>query len=121
MSTALSHLTDARGLMLSGAENSQTDSEMLEAAWAWADKEVRGLQHRSPEQKSKKMNDAKLKNGYIEQLFLLFKGVTWDGDLISKAHRDELVKVGLAERVRGYNFITAKGIAYLLDLGIVHS
>lgn len=66
-------------------------------------------------------NDAKLKNGFVEQLFLLFKGVTWDGDLISKVDRDELVKAGLADRKRGYNFITAKGIEYLLDLGIVHA
>ncbi len=65
-------------------------------------------------------NDSKIANGFIEQLFLLFKGATWDGDLISKLHRDELVKAGLAERKRGYNFITGKGIEYLLDLGIVH-
>ena len=58
-------------------------------------------------------------NGYTEQLLLLFKGVTWDGDLIDKQARDELVKAGLADRKRGYNFITAKGIEYLLDLGIV--
>ena len=65
-------------------------------------------------------NDTQLKSGYIEQLFLLFKGATWGGDLISKQHRDELVKAELAERKRGYNFITGKGIEYLLDMGIVH-
>lgn len=58
-------------------------------------------------------------SGYTEQLLLLFKGATWDGDLIDKQARDELVKAGLADRKRGYNFITAKGIEYLLDLGIV--
>ena len=26
----------------------------------------------------------------------------------------------VSEAIRGYNFITAKGIEYLLDLGIVH-
>ena len=33
MSTALSHLAIERGPMLSGAADSQTDAEMLEAAW----------------------------------------------------------------------------------------
>lgn len=54
-----------------------------------------------------------------EQLLLLFRGVTWDGDLISKSDRSFLVKAGLAEQIRGYNLITPKGVQYLLDLGIV--
>ena len=58
-------------------------------------------------------------SGCTEQLLLLFKGVTWDGDLIDKQARDELVKAELADRKRGYNFITGKSIEYLLDLGIV--
>ena len=40
---------------------------------------------------------------------------TWDGDLISKRHRDELVKVGLVESVNGWNIITPDGLK-LLDL-----
>jgi hypothetical protein len=37
-------------------------------------------------------------SGYIEQLLQLFNGATWDGNLIGKMHRDELVKNELAER-----------------------
>lgn len=59
--------------------------------------------------------------GYIEQLIQLFKGATWDGDLICKEYRTRLVENGLAERAKGgYNIITKKGIEYLIDLGLVH-
>jgi hypothetical protein len=54
----------------------------------------------------------------IEQLQLLCM-VTWDGNLISKTHRDELVRAGLAQRLEGYNFITVKGLRYLIDLGLL--
>ena len=60
--------------------------------------------------------------GYLEQLKQLFNGVTWDGDLISKYYRTELVKKGLADQVPGgWNLITAKGVTYLVDLGIAKS
>jgi len=52
----------------------------------------------------------------IEQLNQL-KEATWDGNLISKTHRDELVKMGLADRAHGWNYITGKGIEYLVTLG----
>ncbi len=61
-----------------------------------------------------------MKTGYIEQLLQLFSGARWDGDLISKFHRKELVKAELAIQVRGCNLITPKGVEYLLDLGLVH-
>jgi hypothetical protein len=48
----------------------------------------------------------------VEQLQQLLK-VTWDGNLISKHYRDELVKEGLAARTRGFNIITLKGIEWL--------
>lgn len=51
--------------------------------------------------------------GRVEQLLQLMK-VTWDGDLISKSCRDELVKKGLAQRAAGYNMITEKGIINVL-------
>jgi len=55
----------------------------------------------------------------IEQLILIFNGATWDGDLISKHGRDELVKAGLVERTEyGYNIITAKGVEYVVELGL---
>jgi len=56
--------------------------------------------------------------GRIEQLKLLTK-VTWDGDLISKSDRDELVKEGLAVQKHGWNFISPEGIDVLHKLGIL--
>ena len=52
----------------------------------------------------------------IEQLQQLTT-VTWDGDLISKTDRDELVKCGFAKRVLGWNYITEEGIRTLVFLG----
>jgi hypothetical protein len=55
----------------------------------------------------------------IEQLQNLCL-LTWDGNLISKSDRDELVKAGLACRIEGgYNLITQKGIQYLRDLRLL--
>lgn len=59
-----------------------------------------------------------MNKGNLEQLVLLTK-VTFDGDLISKAMRDELHKAGLIERCQGWNFITAKGVQLLVDLGVL--
>ena len=64
---------------------------------------------------------SEFKKGTLEQLKLLFNGVTWDGDLISKEHRDLLVKAGLAEKCGGWNLITKKGVQYLIDLDIPKS
>lgn len=57
-------------------------------------------------------------NGRIEQLKQL-TSCTWDGNLISKADRDELVKAGLAEHGFGWNWITAMGVEYLVKLGLL--
>ena len=57
--------------------------------------------------------------GYIEQLKQLFNGVRWDGDLLSKHHRNELVKNGLAAKANGWNLITEKGVTYLEELGLI--
>ena len=56
----------------------------------------------------------------LEQLIQLSKGVVWDGDLLSKYLRDELVGLGLAERINGWNLITAKGVQFLINSGILH-
>jgi hypothetical protein len=53
---------------------------------------------------------------FLDQLCQLTK-VTWDGDLISKNTRDELVKCGYANKINGYNFITSEGIVVLQNLG----
>lgn len=54
----------------------------------------------------------------IEQLQQLCT-VTWDGNLIAKSYRDELVKAKLAARFAGYNFITPKGLTYLIELRLL--
>jgi hypothetical protein len=45
--------------------------------------------------------------------------LTWDGDLIGKDYRDDLVKKELALRINGWNIITEKGIVYLETLGFI--
>lgn len=44
----------------------------------------------------------------LEQLFI--NGPTWDGNVVSKAGRDELVRHGLAFRENGWQSLTAEGI-----------
>ena len=53
----------------------------------------------------------KPRSGLGEQLYALYiyPGGTFDGDLVSKQCRDELIKQGLAWRYGGYNFISEKG------------
>ena len=47
--------------------------------------------------------------------------LTFDGDLIGKSVRDELVKAEYAQTVKGgWNIITPKGIEYLEGLGFIH-
>jgi hypothetical protein len=59
-------------------------------------------------------------SGRIEQLLQLLR-LTWDGDLISKAERDTLVGLGLAQNFGdGWNLITSQGVKYLYDLGFIH-
>lgn len=57
-------------------------------------------------------------NGKIEQLKQL-ANCTWDGNLISKDYRDELVKAGLAQRGYGWNWLTEKGVEYLVNLNLL--
>lgn len=44
-------------------------------------------------------------------------GPIWDGNLNSKAARDELVACGLLERAEGFQFLTAKAVRLLVALG----
>jgi hypothetical protein len=54
----------------------------------------------------------------IETLWQLFRnGPTWDGDLASKTGRDELVKLGLVDRGRGYQWLVWAGIDEALARG----
>ena len=54
----------------------------------------------------------------IEQLQQLCR-VTWDGNLISKTARDNLVKIGYATRGNGFNVITPLGIQVLNNLKLL--
>lgn len=56
--------------------------------------------------------------GKTEQLVQILR-ITWDGDLISKGYRDDLVKEGLAAQGAGYNIITPAGIKFLADKKII--
>jgi len=54
---------------------------------------------------------------YIEQLFQIFNGAVWDGDLISKSHREKLVRDGLVQQVLGWNIITGAGALWVIQSG----
>ncbi|BCM87878.1 hypothetical protein [Methylobacterium indicum] len=51
----------------------------------------------------------------LRQLFL--DGPTWDGDIISKQARNEVILMGLAERDDGYTQLTRDGLRYALISG----
>lgn len=53
---------------------------------------------------------------YLAQLKQL-ASATWDGNLLSKQVRDQLVREGKAVRVNGWNIATASGLASLLYVG----
>lgn len=52
-----------------------------------------------------------LSSAAIAMLHQLFKtGPTWDGNVVSKAGRGELIKAGYADRVEGFAFLTKEGV-----------
>lgn len=52
-------------------------------------------------------------HSFRDQIMQLLR-ITWDGDLVSKSDRDELVRRGLAVKTNGgYNILTKEGIEYL--------
>lgn len=54
--------------------------------------------------------------GRLEQLLQL-TCATWDGNLISKAYRDEMVKAKYADRILGWNMANLEGMRVLINLG----
>ena len=56
----------------------------------------------------------------MEQLLCFRFGPIWDGNLISKQARDELVDGGYLERSYGFQFLTAHGVNTLKNLGFLH-
>lgn len=65
-----------------------------------------------------KEDEERMIAGNCEQLTQLTEA-TWDGNLVSKSARDTLEKLGLVQRVEGWNFITAKGIRWLVTHGVL--
>ena len=55
----------------------------------------------------------------LEALWQL-RMTVWDGHVISKSLRDELVCMGLAARLNGWQFITREGMAVLDVYGLLH-
>lgn len=46
--------------------------------------------------------------------------VTWDGDLISKSARDDLIRRFLAQRAPGgFNMLTPAGVEFLINAGVL--
>ncbi len=60
-------------------------------------------------------------NPRIEQLSQIAKGPVWDGNLISKHNRDELVKSGFVDRHAGWNFLTKEGVILAVGLWILRA
>lgn len=50
----------------------------------------------------------------LHQLFV--KGPTWDGNIISKDGRGNLIKAGLADRVEGFAFLTREGMKLAISV-----
>lgn len=61
-----------------------------------------------------------MKSVKLEQLLHFRFGPIWDGNLISKSARDSLVDDGLLTRTKGFQFLTEKGVATLVELGLLH-
>jgi len=49
----------------------------------------------------------------LEQLFK--SGPTWDGNVITKAGRGELIELGLAERGYGFAWLTRSGVQFAIE------
>ena len=64
-------------------------------------------------------SDLRLDGAAQDTLRCLFlHGPTWDGDVPSKGGRDELVRLGLASRGDGYQWLTDAGARLCLSQGM---
>lgn len=84
---------------------------------------VKCVLRRSPNRRAVMSENRPVKNiskypGRLAQLMQLTTA-TWDGDLLCKGERDELVKRSLAERTGGFSVINRNGLQYLDDLGLL--
>lgn len=55
------------------------------------------------------------KNEVLMQLFI--QGPTWDGNLVSKSDRNELLDAGLASKWEGWNYLTPAGVEAAVRAG----
>lgn len=57
------------------------------------------------------MNTLGLSSAAVEVLGQLFtNGPTWDGNIVSKSGRSEIVSVGLAKHLNGWSYLTDEGV-----------
>lgn len=56
------------------------------------------------------------KNKVLMQLFV--DGPTWDGNLISKADRNELLRWNLCNTINGWNYLTGSGVTAAVKVGM---
>lgn len=61
----------------------------------------------------------RLSQGERETVRALARGPLWDGDLPSKAARDELERRGLVGRWEGWNFLAPSGVRLASSLGLL--
>ena len=57
----------------------------------------------------------------LHQLCQLIHGPVWDGNLMSKSARDDLVKSGLVLRVAGWNVLSVEGVKTLYNIGFLRA
>lgn len=67
-----------------------------------------------------KENDSKETVVILEELKNFRFGPIWDGNLNSKQIRDYLVDKGYLERANGFQFLTAKGVTVLNEIGLLN-
>lgn len=53
----------------------------------------------------------------LQQLFML--GPTWDGNIVSKEARAQLVRLGFAYHADGWSFLTEEGVIAAIEFGRV--
>lgn len=90
------------------------DSEQIIEWYDWDD-DNETLEER---QAIRRAQCPRLTANQLEALWQL-RMTVWDGYLISKTTRDELVTMGLAGRLNGWQFITREGMAVLYVYGLL--
>lgn len=61
-----------------------------------------------------------MSDAMIDCLLQFAKGPVWDGNLISKSHRDHLYNKGYIQRGFGWQWLTEKGVRTLVELRLIN-